>query len=153
MTKASNDGQIRSFTGNEYIQDLLAGNVLACEAWSGDIASTADPNLVFLPPEEGMMIWADNMLIPNLATHTSNAEEWINFYYEPEIAARLAGYNNYICPVKGAQQAMEKIDPASVHNTLIFPTDETLKKTHRFMALQEYQQRDYGRQFSNVTGD
>ncbi|MFL6060549.1 MAG: spermidine/putrescine ABC transporter substrate-binding protein [Marmoricola sp.] len=152
LSKATADGQIRRFTGNDYVQDLSAGNVLACEAWSGDIANAGDDNLVFVAPEEGMMIWADNMLIPNLATHKANAEKWINYYYDPEVAARLADYNQYICPVKGAQQAMEKIDPDNVDNELIFPTEETLKKTHRFMALAEYQTREYGRQFSDVTG-
>jgi spermidine/putrescine transport system substrate-binding protein len=152
LTKATSDSQIRRFTGNDYVQDLSAGNVLACEAWSGDIANAGDDNLVFVPPEEGMMIWADNMLIPNLATHQANAEKWIDYYYDPEIAARLADYNQYICPVKGAQQAMEKVDPDNVDNPLIFPTEDTLKSTHRFMALKEYQTREYERQFSNVTG-
>jgi spermidine/putrescine transport system substrate-binding protein len=152
LTKATSDGQIRRFTGNDYVQDLSAGNVLACEAWSGDIANAGDENLVFVPPEEGMMIWADNMLVPNLATHQANAEKWIDFYYDPHNAAKLADYNQYICPVKGAQQAMEKVDPDNVENELIFPTEETLKSTHRFMALKEYQTREYERQFSNVTG-
>jgi spermidine/putrescine transport system substrate-binding protein len=152
LTKATNDHQIRRFTGNDYVQDLSAGNVLACEAWSGDIANAGDDNLVFVPPEEGMMIWADNMLIPNLATHQANAEKWIDYYYDPVVAARLADYNQYICPVKGAQQAMEKVDPDNVENELIFPTEETLKQTHRFMALKEFQTREYERQFSNVTG-
>jgi len=152
LRKATSDGQIRRFTGNDYVQDLSAGNVLACEAWSGDIANAGDDNLVFVPPEEGMMIWADNMLVPNLATREGNAEKWIDFYYDPHNAAKLADYNQYICPVKGAQKAMEKVDPDNVDNELIFPTDATLKKTHRFMALSESQTREYGRQFSNVTG-
>jgi spermidine/putrescine transport system substrate-binding protein len=152
LTKATNDGQIRRFTGNDYVQDLSAGNVLACEAWSGDIANSGDDNLVFVPPAEGMMIWADNMLVPNLATRKTNAEKWINFYYDPVNAARLADYNQYICPVKGAQQAMEKIDKDNVDNELIFPTEETLKTTHRFMALKEFQTREYERQFSDVSG-
>jgi spermidine/putrescine transport system substrate-binding protein len=152
LTKATSDGQIRRFTGNDYVQDLSAGNVLACEAWSGDIANAGDDNLVFVPPEEGMMIWADNMLVPNLATRKGNAEKWIDFYYDPHNAAKLADYNQYICPVKGAQKAMEKVDPDNVENPLIFPTEETLKQSHRFMALKEFQTREYERQFSNVTG-
>lgn len=152
LRKARGDGQIRAFTGNDYIQDLAAGNILACEAWSGDVAAAEDPNLVFVSPEEGQMIWADNMLIPNLATHQGNAEEWINYYYEPEVAAKLAAFVWYICPVKGAQQAMEKVDPSLVDNPLIFPTDESLATTHSFMALQEYQVRAYEGEFADVTG-
>ena len=64
-----NAGQIRSFTGNEYIQDLAAGNIVACEAWSGDViqAQFDNPAIKFVTPEEGLSIWSDNMLVPNLA--------------------------------------------------------------------------------------
>lgn len=152
VRKARSDGQVRSFTGNEYVQDLASGNILACEAWSGDIANAGDENLVWIPPEEGIMIWADNMLVPNLATHQLNAERWINYYYEPEVAAKLAAYNSYICPVKGAQDAMEKVDPDQVENELIFPSEETLARTRRFMALDEAQMRTYEGDFADVTG-
>lgn len=152
LSKTRSDGQIRSFTGNEYVQDLASGNILACEAWSGDIANAGDDNLVWIPPEEGIMIWADNMLIPNLATHQANAEMWINYYYEPEVAAKLAAYNNYICPVKGARDAMEKVDPEQVDNQLIFPSEETLSHTNQFMALDEATMRTYEGNFADVTG-
>lgn len=152
LRKARRDGQIRAFTGNEYIQDLAAGNVLACEAWSGDVAAAEDENLVFVAPEEGQMIWSDNMLIPNLAEHQANAEAWIDYYYDPEVAAKLAAWVWYICPVQGAQEAMEKVDPSLVDNPLIFPTEESLATTHSFMALEEFQIRAYEGDFADVTG-
>ena len=74
------------------------------------IAQVDNPNIKFVTPEEGLSLWADNMLVPNLATHQANAEEWINYYYEPEVAAKLADWNYYICPVEGAQEEMEKLD-------------------------------------------
>lgn len=152
LAKARRDGQIRAFTGNEYINDLAAGNIAACVAWSGDVAAAGDENLVFLPPEEGMMVWADNMIVPNLANHQRNAEKWIDFYYDPKIAALLAAYVWYVCPVAGAQAEMEKIDPTLVDNPLIFPTPEYLASTHSFMALEEHQIRTYEGAFSDVTG-
>ena len=74
------------------------------------------------------------MMVPNLATHQANAEEWIDYYYEPEVAAKLAAWVNYICPVKGAQEEMEKIDPSLVDNKLIFPDDEMLVDDVRLHA-------------------
>ena len=150
LNKVKADGQIRSFTGNEYIQDLTAGNVVACEAWSGDVAAAEDENLVFVPAEEGLMIWADNMLVPNKASHRGNAEEWINYYYEPEVAAKLAAFVWYICPVKGAQEAMEKVDSSLVDNELIFPTEKTLSQTHAFMELDSKKSREYQRAFTKA---
>jgi spermidine/putrescine transport system substrate-binding protein len=152
LRKARRDGQIRAFTGNEYIQDLTAGNILACVAWSGDVIAAGDPNLRFITPEEGLMIWSDNMLVPNLAQHQRNAERWIDHYYDPAVAAKLAAWVNYICPVQGAQAEMEKIDPELAESELIFPTEETLSLTHSFMALKEYQTRAYEGEFADVTG-
>ena len=92
------------------------------------------------------------MLVPNQATHQDNAEEWINYYYEPEVAAKLAAWVNYICPVEGAREAMEKIDPSLVDNKLIFPDEATLAETFDFMPLDERQQKQYEGDLSDVTG-
>ena len=148
------DGQVRAFTGNEYVQDLAAGNIVACEAWSGDVIQIQfdNPDIKFVAPEEGLSLWSDNMIIPNLASHHSNAEAWIDYYYEPETAAKLAAWVNYICPVEGAREEMEKIDPSLVDNNLIFPDDETLATTFDFMPLSAEQQTEYEGDWSDVTG-
>lgn len=147
-------GQVRAFTGNDYTQDLAAGNIYACEAWSGDVIQLQfeNPDIKFVTPEEGLVLWSDNMLVPNLATHTANAEQWIDYYYEPEVAARLAAWVNYICPVKGAREAMEQVDPSLVDNELIFPSDEALAATFDFMPLDDRQTTQYEGEFANVTG-
>ena len=144
-------GQIRAFTGNEYAQDLVKGNIVACEAWAGDIIQLqfgGNENIKFVAPEEGLSLWSDNMLVPNKAEHKANAEAWMDFYYQPEIAAELAAWVNYICPVKGAQEAMEKIDPSLVDNTLIFPDDEMLANTYDMKALDTQTEQKYQRQFA-----
>jgi spermidine/putrescine transport system substrate-binding protein len=147
-------GQVRAFTGNEYIQDLAAGNIVACEAWSGDViqAQFDNPDIKFIAPEEGLSLWSDNMLVPNLAEHQANAEKWIDYYYEPMNAAKLAAWVNYICPVEGAKEAMEKVDPSLVDNVLIFPDEETLAVTFDFMPLSEKQITAYQGEFDDVTG-
>jgi spermidine/putrescine transport system substrate-binding protein len=154
LKEAVSAGQVRAFTGNEYIQDLTAGNIVACEAWSGDViqARLDNPNIKFVYPTEGLSLWADNMMVPNQASHTLNAEKWMNYYYEPEVAAKLAAYVNYICPVQGAQKEMEKIDKSLVDNKLIFPTEDDLKDAFSFMALNEEQNTEYERDWSNVIG-
>ena len=152
LSKARSDGQIRAFTGNEYINDLAAGNIAACVAWSGDVAAAEDENLVFLPPEEGLMIWSDNMLVPVQGMHKANAEKWIDYYYDPAVAAKLAAYVWYVCPVEGAREEMEKIDPSLVDNPLIFPTADYLAQTHSFMALDEAKASQYEKDFANVAG-
>ncbi len=148
------DGQIRAFSGNDYLTDLAAGNVLACEAWSGDViqATLDNPDIKWVVPEEGLALWSDNMLVPNKATHQGNAEAWIDYYYEPKVAAKLAAWVNYICPVEGARAEMEKVDPSLVDNQLIFPDEETLASTFDFMPLDDRQSIQYERDWANVTG-
>lgn len=147
-------GQIRRFTGNDYIRDLNAGNLVASEAWSGDVIATQydNPDIKWVVPEEGLNLWSDNMMVPNKATHKTNAEKLMDYYYDPTVAARLAAWVNYICPVEGAQQAMEKVDPSLVDNPLIFPTEEFMAQVFDFMALDEKTQQKYETKYAQVTG-
>ncbi len=154
MSKIVASGQVRRFTGNDYIRDLNAGNIVACEAWSGDVIAMQydNPDIKFVAPEEGLALWSDNMLVPNKAEHKANAEALMNYYYEPEVAARVAAWVNYICPVEGAQQAMEKIDPSLVDNELIFPSKDYLANTFGFMALDSKTRENYDAAFNKVIG-
>jgi spermidine/putrescine transport system substrate-binding protein len=154
LEKATDAGQIRAFTGNEYAQDLVKGNVVACEAWSGDIIQLQfdNPDIKFVAPEEGLALWSDNMLVPNKSAHKKNAEDLMDFYYDPVNAATLAAWVNYICPVEGAKEAMEKIDDTLVDNELIFPSEETLSKAKDFMGLDEKTEQKYQKQFAAVIG-
>ncbi|MEV0156673.1 spermidine/putrescine ABC transporter substrate-binding protein [Micromonospora sp. NPDC050686] len=154
LKRAVDSGQIRKFTGNDYSQDLNKGDIAACMAWSGDVIQLGFDNedIKFVAPESGVMLWSDNMLVPNKASHKANAEELINYYYDPAVAAQLAAYVNYICPVKGAQAEMEKIDPDLAKNPLIFPDEALLSKAKGFMALDEKQEKEYEAKFQQVIG-
>jgi spermidine/putrescine transport system substrate-binding protein len=154
LQKYVDSGQVRRFTGNDYIRDLNAGNIVACEAWSGDVIAMQydNPDIKWVVPEEGLSLWSDNMMVPNKADHKANAEALMNYYYEPEVAATLAAWVNYICPVDGAQDAMKKIDPSLVDNPLIFPDDAFLSKAYGFMELDEKTRQQYDKDFAQVIG-
>lgn len=154
LQKANDSGQIRQFTGNDYSGLLADGTAYASMAWSGDVVQLQadNPAIKFVQPEAGMMIWADNMLIPNMAQHKKNAELLMNFYYDPAIAAQLTAYVQYISPVKGTQAAMEKVDPTLVDNPLIFPDETFLSKTHLFMGVEEATEKKYAAAFNKVKG-
>ncbi|MFI7647133.1 extracellular solute-binding protein [Micromonospora sp. NPDC049460] len=154
LKKAVDSGQIRRFTGNDYAPDLAKGDIAACIGWSGDVIQLGfeDDKVKFVVPESGVMLWSDNVLVPNKATHKGNAEQIINYYYDPAVAAKLAAFVNYICPVQGAKAEMEKIDPELAANPLIFPDDTMLSKSKVFMALDEKQEREYESKFQQVIG-
>jgi spermidine/putrescine transport system substrate-binding protein len=154
LQQAVDAGQVRAFTGNDYAQDLVRGNVVAAEAWSGDVIQLQfdNPDIKFVVPEEGLSVWSDNMLVPNRSVHKTNAEKLMNYYYDPAVAAQLAAWVNYICPVQGAQEEMTKIDPSLADNPLIFPDDAMLSNAYTMRALSEQEEQRFQRQFAQVTG-
>jgi spermidine/putrescine transport system substrate-binding protein len=154
LQAAVDSGQIRRFTGNDYAQELAKGDIAACVAWSGDVIQLnfEDEKIQFVTPDSGVMLWSDNMQVPNEATHQQNAEAFMNYYYEPSVAAELAAWVNYICPVQGAQAEMENIDPELAANPLIFPDESTLSSSKVFMALNEAEERIYEQKFQQVIG-
>ncbi|MDQ8707067.1 spermidine/putrescine ABC transporter substrate-binding protein [Streptomyces sp. LHD-70] len=129
VEKLVNSRHIRRFTGNDYIKDLESGDVLACQAYSGDVIQLqADkPEIEFVVPEEGAELWSESLMIPNLARHKANAEKLVDYYYEPEVAAELAAWVNYVCPVPAARDvlasAKDEETAALAEDPLIFPDD------------------------------
>jgi len=152
LTKQVDSGQVRQVTGNDYIAAMESGDVIAVIGWSGDIFALGD-EFNFTLPESGGMLWTDNMLIPALAQHKKNAEKIMNNYYDPVVAAQVAAYVNYICPVLGAQAEMEKIDPELASSEFIFPTDAMLNETYVFMELTQEQNEAYERLFQKAIGN
>jgi spermidine/putrescine transport system substrate-binding protein len=153
LKKNIDDGVIRSVKGNSYTEDLVSGDALAAICWSGDITATNGSNgdhREFAQPDAGGTIWNDNMLIPIGSHHRGNAEAVMNWYYDPEIAAEVAAYVNYITPVVGAKEAEVKIDPDLADYPLIFPDAEILKKAHIFTTLTPAQEQTFTAGYQKV---
>src|SRR5919202_2539860 len=128
IDQANKKGQIRRFTGNDYTTDLAKGNLWVSVAYSGDLSQLKNPNLKFVIPDEGAILWTDNMMMPQKPPHPYAAETWMNYVYDPQVAARIAAYVNYVTPVVGAKQVLAKTDPKLARNELIFPSEATRKK-------------------------
>jgi spermidine/putrescine transport system substrate-binding protein len=152
LAQQVDSGQIRQVTGNDYIGALEKGDVVAVIGWSGDLFALGD-EFGFGLPESGGMLWTDNMLIPPLASHKKNAEKVMNYYYDPVVAATVAEYVNYICPVQGAQEAMLEINPELAESPWIFPNTEILDKSYVFMELTIEQDAEYQRLFQTAIGN
>jgi spermidine/putrescine transport system substrate-binding protein len=144
-------GHIRQILGNDYTIDLANGNVWAAMAWSGDVIQLQldNPNLKFVIPETGGEIFTDNMLIPT-GGDVFTASTWMNFVYDPAVAAQIAAYVNYICPVKGAKEEIAKIDKSLASDPLIFPDAETLSNVKAFDP-KAADNRDFREKFANLT--
>ncbi|MCU1514408.1 MAG: spermidine/putrescine transporter substrate-binding protein [Microbacteriaceae bacterium] len=148
-----NNGQIRNIKGNSYLEDLKSEDTLAAICWSGDITvinAEAGDKWEFAIPTAGGTLWNDNYVIPIGSQKKANAEALINYYYQPEVAAEVAAWVNYITPVVGAKEAMMNIDPELAENQLIFPNAETLSTAHIFRTLTGAEESKYGSAFQAV---
>lgn len=157
IEQAKADGQIRQFTGNDYMDDLASGGFVACIGWSGDIGQLAldNPDLRFAIPEEGGMRWSDSMVIPKGSQNIDNAAVWMDYVYEPENAARIAEYVGFNSPVEGVREIFESGTPdqqALAESPLLFPDDETLSRLHVFATLDEEEEARFDERFSEIIG-
>jgi len=151
---AKDAGIIRAFKGNDYSQDLSAGDAVLVQAWSGDMVQVlADkPGLKFAVGDEGGILWTDNLMIPKGAPQAYTAELLIDWYYVPENAAMVEAYVNYICPVKGADVVLKATNPDVANNPLIFPPDALLARCKIFGALTPADEAYFNQQFAKVSG-
>ncbi|NLS09400.1 spermidine/putrescine ABC transporter substrate-binding protein [Nesterenkonia sp. MY13] len=155
LSAALSSGQIRQVESS-YMEHLVSGDALACMAWSGDITQLnfeEGDRWDFAIPEAGGNLWSDNLLIPSGAENKANAEALMNFYLDPEVAAEVAAYVNYVCPVEGAQEAMEQIDPELAEDPLIFPTDETLSNVQVIRSMDVEEENELQSRFQSVIGN
>lgn len=133
ITDASDAGQIQDFLGQAYQAPLARGELAAAIAWSGDVVQLLadNPQLRWGIPDTGGMIWTDNMFIPTGGS-VPTASTYMNFVYDPPIAAQLAVAAGYISSVKGVKEEAVKLDPDAASNPLLFPDEETLSKVHQY---------------------
>ncbi|MFD8810138.1 extracellular solute-binding protein [Streptomyces sp. NPDC059627] len=158
VQKQVDRGQIRRFTGNDYTKDLVSGDVLACQAYSGDVIQLQadNPDIRFLVPEEGAELWSDSLMIPDRAIHKANAERLVDYYYEPEVAAELAAWVNYVCPVPAAQQVLadskDKDTAALADNPLIFPNPAMRKRLAIARDITSKERVEFAKRWNKIVG-
>jgi spermidine/putrescine transport system substrate-binding protein len=157
LEKAKNDGQIRSFTGNDYVDDLAVGNFAACVGWSGDVLqlSKDNPDIKFIVPEEGGTSWYDTMVWMKGSENGESVSKWMNYLYDPVNAARLTSFVQFWPTVKGVREELVKMggeSAALAENPLVFPDDATFKKLQTWGTLSEIEETKFDERFASITG-
>lgn len=149
-------GIVRDYYGNNYADALAREDLWLTMAWSGDIFQLQfdKPELEFVVPDEGGILWVDNMAIPKGAEHPVDAHMFMDFVYDPEIAAQIAAWVNYICPVPEAQQilqqAKDKYTQTVANSPLVFPTPEMESRLHHYKDLDEEEEEAWNDFFGSV---
>ena len=151
-------GIVRQYYGNDYVQPLANGDLALTMAWSGDVLGKtlgANSKIKFVVPEEGGILWVDNMAIPQNAPNPIDAHEMMNFVYQPEIAAQMTAWINYISPVPAAQPILQKANDAYTkqvaNSPLVFPTPDMEARLHSYKNLDEEEETEWQGLFDEVT--
>jgi len=147
-------GQILGIKGNEYLEDFASGNAIAGIVWSGDITAAnleaGYERFKFALPLSGGTLWGDTFVVPMGSPRKANAEALMNYYYEPEVAAEVAAWVNFITPVVGAQEVAAELYPDIAEDQLIFPNEETLSNAHIFRTLDAADDQAFKAEFLRV---
>ena len=147
-------GQIRRFTGNDYADDLAAGNIAVAQAYSGDVVQLQadNPDLQFIVPESGGDWFIDTMVIPYTTQNQKAAEAWIDYVYDRANYAKLVAYTQYVPALSDMTDELAKIDPASAENPLINPPADMQAKLKSWAALTDEQTLEFNTLYAAVTG-
>jgi spermidine/putrescine transport system substrate-binding protein len=159
-------GIVRKYYDQSYIAALSRGDTWLSMAWSGDIfqanLSAGNENLKFVIPSEGGVIWTDNMCIPLGAAHPLDAITFMDYVYQPAIAAKLAESIDYITPVPDAKQTIEQqaaqtsdaaVKASLLHTSespLVFPPLSELNRTSYYRVLDTSEAKQWNDIFNAV---
>jgi spermidine/putrescine transport system substrate-binding protein len=153
LKKQRDDGIVRSYYDQSYIDALENGETIITQAWSGDLfiaAASKDiggdgfSEIKAAVPKEGGILWTDNMCIPLHAEHPVDAITLMNFVYQPKIAAQLADFIWYVSPVPSAKDVVltDIDDPEVANSPLVFPSTEDLAKSHKYKVFKDSSEED-----------
>jgi spermidine/putrescine transport system substrate-binding protein len=165
--KAQRDaGIVRKYYDQSYIDPLAKGDIWMCQAWSGDIfqKNVSDgTDLKFVIPDEGATIWTDNLVIPKTAANPVDAIMLMDFFYDPQVAAHLAEYINYVTPVPAAKEIIvadaakatgegKALLEAVSTSPLVFPTEAAYAKLRGYRRFRDTaEQKQYEGIFQPIT--
>jgi spermidine/putrescine transport system substrate-binding protein len=157
--------QIREFIDNAGEAEVLqSGNAWISMAYSGDIFilnNSGAPDIKFVVPKEGAVLWQDNMAIPKGAKHPLDAITYMDYVYRPDVATMLTEYIAYITPVPSVKDRLQaKAAKASgedkdyldsvIDSPLVFPTEADLANTKRYRVLSVEEEQVWNRIFQPI---
>jgi len=157
LIEQRDSGILRQYNGNNYLQGLVAGDFAVCMAWSGDVIGktfSANPKIKFSVPDEGGLLFTDCMAIPQDAVNPIDAMEMMNFVYQPDIAAQMVAWINYISPVPAAQSILQKAKDSYTKQVadspLVFPTPDMESNLYNYKNFSIEEEEEWNDLFNEV---
>lgn len=169
LLEAAERGQFRDLYGNDYYDQLAGGNLALTMAWSGDVTQMKlydNPDVEFVVPGTGGLLFVDNFVIPNHTPHYADAHAMIDFWYNVDNATLQTEWVGYFSPVRGvlervladAQTARDEGDlewagQLEVIAQTAVPTEEELANVFEYKILTEEEESTWNNLFNQVVID
>lgn len=117
---------IKSFAEDNGQDLLLSGECDVVMEWNGDIVQimSEDSDIDYVVPNEGGVVWIDNMCIPKGAPHPENAHAFINYIMDPKVNSDIANFIHFGTPNAAAR---EYVLPEDLKNPAIYPTSSAIQ--------------------------
>ena len=128
---------VLAYVGDDVKDKMIAGEAALAVVWSGDAVymKRENPDLEYALPQEGSNFWVDAMVIPKTSKHKTEAELFINFMCDPEIAYKNANYIGYSSPHR---EGKKMLDPELLNDPAAYPEMEELVNCDIFKDLGDY---------------
>lgn len=163
LRKQRDAGMVRSYSTATYQSSLQRGDLAASLVYSGDVfqANQSGSELEFVIPDEGGLLWTDNLCIPSTASHAVDALAYMDYVYRPEVAAKISETVQFVCPVPGAQKVIAQdaaaatgkrhtvLDAMST-SPLVFPTKADQSKLRRLRVLDKEEEKQWNALFEPI---
>lgn len=118
---------IKLFNSNALPSIPIDEDAVIGMAWNGDIykAQQENSNIKFIFPEDGFVIWVDNLAIPKNAPHPKAAYQFLNYLLRGDIAAQTTLIYGF--PTTN-QASLNFLPKKIVADSVIFPSNEVLAR-------------------------
>ncbi|MEH8138252.1 extracellular solute-binding protein [Gallibacterium anatis] len=118
---------VQSFNSDSPDVPYVQGEVSLGMIWNGSAfrAHKENPDIQFIYPREGVIIWMDNYAIPKNAEHKEAAYKFIDFMLRPESAKEVIETMGFSMPNEGVKALLE---PTDVNDLTLFPPQEQIEK-------------------------
>jgi len=146
---------IQKFHSSEYINALANGDICMALGWSGDVLQARDRadeaangvTIKYVAPDEGAVMWFDQMAIPTDAPHPDEAHVFLNYIMEPEVMAKAS---NYVYFANGNKASQQFLDAEVIDDPAIYPTPAALETLYTIPSYEPRVQRVVTRLWTKV---
>ncbi|NLK22385.1 MAG: spermidine/putrescine ABC transporter substrate-binding protein [Epulopiscium sp.] len=125
---------VLAYVGDEVKDKMIGEEAAFAVVWSGDAVycKRENPNLEYVIPKEGSNFWFDAMAIPSSAKNKEEAEMFINYLCETDIAFANTNYIGYSTPHIAAKEMLEE---DILYDRAAYPLEEDIAHCEIFKDL------------------